>query len=178
MDLSELERRIRAIEDTEAIKRLKYRYWRHLDLKQWDELATLFAPDASVAYGEGKYTFEGVDAIMKFLRESLARETGSVTVHHGHHPEIEITGETTAQGTWALYNYMFNAKQKRGVRIGAYYNDEYVKLAGEWKFQRIGYRYLFHEEWSRDDIPSLHLIASDSGVRAVKQASHVTAKRP
>ena len=33
-DMKELERRIAMIEDTEAIKRLKYRYWRHIDLKQ------------------------------------------------------------------------------------------------------------------------------------------------
>ena len=44
--MSDLERRIRALEDVEAIKRLKYRYWRHLDLKQWDELAACFAADA------------------------------------------------------------------------------------------------------------------------------------
>ena len=45
---SELERRIQALEDVEAIKRLKHRYWRCLDLKLWDELAGCFAPDASV----------------------------------------------------------------------------------------------------------------------------------
>ena len=76
--MSDLERRIRALEDVEAIKRLKYRYWRHLDLKQWDELADCFAADATVSYGDGRYRFAGVDAIMRFLRESLARETGSV----------------------------------------------------------------------------------------------------
>ena len=96
--MSDLERRIRALEDVEAIKRLKYRYWRHLDLKQWDELADCFAADATVSYGDGRYRFAGVEAIMRFLRESLARETGSVTIHHGHHPEIELTGETRARG--------------------------------------------------------------------------------
>ena len=157
-DLKDLEQRIARIEETEAIKRLKYRYWRHLDLKQWDALAACFADDASVHYGAGKYAFEGVGAIMEFLRDALGPERGSVTIHHGHHPEIELTTTSTATGTWALYNYMYNVKQNRGIRIGAYYHDKYVKLGGTWKFQHIGYTYLFHEEWTRDDIPRLHLV--------------------
>jgi hypothetical protein len=156
--VSDLERRIQALEDVEAIKRLKYRYWRHLDLKQWDELADCFAADATVSYGDGRYRFAGVDAIMRFLRESLARETGSVTIHHGHHPEIELTGETRARGRWALYNYLSNDGKRRGVRIGAFYDDEYVKIGGEWKLQSVGYTTVFHEEWNYDDLPSRRVL--------------------
>ena len=54
---------------------------------------------------------------------------------------------------------MFNEKQNRGIRIGAYYSDEHVKVGGAWKFQRISYQHIFHEEWKRSDTPSLHLIA-------------------
>jgi hypothetical protein len=156
-DVTELERRIRRLEDIESIQQLKHRYWRHLDLKQWDALGALFVPAATACYSSGKYEFKGVGAIMGFLREALGRERGSVTIHHGHHPEIELTGETTATGTWALYNYMFNAKQNRGIRIGAYYDDRYLKTAEGWKIAHIGYTTLFHEEWKRDDIPSLQL---------------------
>lgn len=157
--LSELEERIQRIEDLEAIKQLKYRYWRSLDTKQWDALAGCFSADVSVSYGEGRYAFQGREAVMRFLSESLSVERGSVTIHHGHHPEIEITGPTTARGTWALYNYMFNQKENRGIRIGAYYHDDYVKIDGRWTIERIGYNYLFFEEWKRDDIPSTHLVA-------------------
>ena len=90
-------------------------------------------------------------------RGALGRESGHIGVHHGHQPEIELVGPSEARGTWALYNYMFNLKQNRGIRIGAYYDDTYVKLAGAWKFQHIGYRTLFHEEWKRDEIASLRL---------------------
>jgi len=158
-DLADLDRRLKRLEDVEAIKQLKYRYWRHLDLKQWDDLARCFAPDATVCYSSGKYEFTGVQAIMGFLSEALGTARGSVTIHQGHHPEIELLSDTTARGTWALYNYMFNLKENRGIRIGAYYEDTYVKRSGAWLFQHIGYRYIFHEEWKRDDIPSLHLIS-------------------
>ena len=159
MDATDLERRIRALEDIEAIKQLKYRYWRCLDLKLWDEMAGCFTPDATVDYGGGAYRFTGVASILGFLRESLGRETGALGYHHGHHPEIELTGNTTARGIWALDNYLFNPGRKRGVRIAAYYRDEYLKTDGTWRIRHTGYTYVFHEEWSRDDTPSLRLLA-------------------
>jgi len=64
-DLDDLTRRIQHLEDIEAIKQLKYRYWRHLDLKQWDELAELFIPEATVCYSSGQYEFNGVEQIMR-----------------------------------------------------------------------------------------------------------------
>jgi hypothetical protein len=155
----DLEARIQALEDVEAIKRLKYRYWRCLDQKRWDELAECFTADATVDYGGGQYRFQGREAIMRFLRESLGVERGTVGIHHGHHPEIELTGPTTGRGTWALCNYLINDAQKRGVRIGAYYHDEYVKSAAGWQLRHTGYTYIFHEEWSRADTPSLRLLA-------------------
>jgi hypothetical protein len=157
-DVTELQRRIDRLEDIESIKQLKYRYWRHLDLKQWDELAKVFSEDAVACYSSGKYEFKGLGAIMGFLSDALGHERGSVTIHHGHHPEIELVSATSARGTWALYNYMFNVTQNRGIRIGAYYDDRYVKLAGNWKIQSIGYTTLFHEEWKRDDMGSLKLL--------------------
>jgi hypothetical protein len=156
-DVADLDRRLKRLEEIEALKQLKYQYWRFLDTKQWDELGRLFARDATTSYGSGKYEFKGVEAIMKFLSDSLGEQRGSVTIHQGHHPEIELLGDDAAKGTWALYNYMFNIKQNRGIRIGAYYHDTYVKQGGVWKFQHIGYQTLFHEEWKRDDIPSLVL---------------------
>jgi hypothetical protein len=154
-DLAALEARIQALEDLEAIKQLKYRYFRGLDLKLWDELAECFTEDATVEYGGGKYSFRGRTAIMDFLRTSLGVETGAQGVHHGHHPEITLTGPTTARGDWGLYNYFF--KHSRGIRIGAYYHDQYVKVGSAWKIRHTGYTPLFHEEWDRRDTPSLRL---------------------
>ena len=154
----DLDARIRRLEDIEAIQRLKHRYWRCLDLKLWDDLAGCFTEDATADYGEGRYRFAGAEAILRFLREALGQASGSVTVHHGHHPEIELTSETTARGTWALYNYLFNERHRRSLRMGAYYHDEYVKVGGEWKLRHSGYKTIFHEEWSRDDLPSLKQI--------------------
>jgi len=153
-----LEARIQALEDLEAIKQLKHAYFRCLDMRLWDELRGYFTPDATVDYG-GQYRFEGADTILRFLSESLGEKSGSHGIHMGGHPVIRLTGPTTARGTWVLWNFLFNPGQQRNVRIGAYYDDQYVKVDGAWKIKHTGYTYLFREEWSRADTPSLRLLA-------------------
>ena len=157
--LEELEARIARLEDVEALKRLKYKYWRCLDTKAWDEMEECFVEDATASYGNGEYSFTGRDAIVGFFREAMGPKSGLIGVHQGHHPEIELTSPTTATGCWSLYNYLhFKSKDKRGLREAAFYRDEYVKVHGAWKIKHTGYTYIFHEQWSNEDLPSLRLI--------------------
>lgn len=158
--LGELEARIQTLEDLEAIKRLKYKYLRCLDTKQWEQMGETFAPDATTSYSDGELCFSGRDAIIQFLRESaLADHSGMVGVHHVHHPEIEFTGPTTAKGVWALYNYLLHHGEDSGLRLCAFYHDEYVKSGGRWLIKSTGYRRVFEEVWNRKDSPSLKLVA-------------------
>jgi len=154
-NLAELEARIKRFEDIEAIKRLKYKYLRTLDSKLWDELAECFTEDATAAYSGGRYSFQGRDAIMEFLKKGLGHTI--ISMHHGHHPEIEITSDTTARGIWALKDYLIITEVNRGVRGAAFYHDKYVKVNGEWKIKSTGYDRTFEEMWDRSDTPSLKL---------------------
>ncbi|MGO9056618.1 MAG: nuclear transport factor 2 family protein [Candidatus Binataceae bacterium] len=157
---AELEARIQALEDLEAIKRLKYKYLRCLDTKQWDGMAETFAADATTSYSDGELSFSGRDAIMKFLRESaMAERNGMIGVHHVHHPEIELTSPATARGVWALYNYLLHRGDQTGLRLCAFYHDEYVKIDGQWLIKSTGYRRVFEEVWERKDSPSLKLVS-------------------
>ena len=61
--------------EIEAIKRLKYKYMRCLDQKRWDEIAECFTADATAAYSGGKYSYDGRDAIVEFLRKSMGADT-------------------------------------------------------------------------------------------------------
>jgi len=45
----DLESRIRALEDVEAIKRMKHKYFRCVDLQLWDQLRDCFVPEATTA---------------------------------------------------------------------------------------------------------------------------------
>ena len=57
--------------DIEAIKQLKARYQRAVDTKDWDLMGSVLAADAHSVYSDGKYAFDGRDAIVKFLRDGL-----------------------------------------------------------------------------------------------------------
>lgn len=139
----------------EAIRRLKYRYFRCLDGKKWEELAECFIPDAETSYEGGKFSFRGVGTIMKFLARSL--DDSMISMHHGHHPEIELTGETTATGVWALQDYVINLKANTSMRGAAFYEDEYVKVEGKWKIKSTGFKRLFTETWNRADPKEIRL---------------------
>jgi hypothetical protein len=143
----------------EALKRLKYKYLRCLDQKLWDEMEECFAPDAVAAYSGGKYSYEGRDAILAFLKKSMGAET-FLSSHRCHHPEIELTGPDTATAVWALEDVVIEEKWGITIRGAAFYRDEYVKQDGRWRIRRTGYKRTYEEIQSRKDVPGLRLTAS------------------
>jgi SnoaL-like domain len=145
-----------ALIEIEAIKQLKYKYFRCLDSKRWAELAECFAPDATSSYDGGKYSFQGRDQILGFLERALGRPT-MITLHQGHHPEIEITGPTTATGIWYLEDQVIDAKRNTTLRGAAFYHDTYTKIGEAWKLQSTGYTRTFEEVQDRAETPSLKL---------------------
>jgi uncharacterized protein (TIGR02246 family) len=118
------------MDDVEAIKRLKARYFRTMDTKDWAQMRDVFADDVVVDTTEsGGSVITGADEFMAFLRETLA---DVITVHHGHMPEIELTSATTATGIWALQDIL---EWPNGAALHGYghYHETYVKAAGGWR---------------------------------------------
>ncbi len=147
-DTTELERMIRVLQDTEAIKKLKARYWRCLDKKLWDEMNEVFAEDATVDYGYGPDSqLQGRKAIVQSFIDILGPDTVT-TAHGGHSPEIEITGDTTATGIWALHDYVIMQPDTRMMGWG-HYEEEYVKENGQWRIKRVRLTRI-REEWQTD----------------------------
>jgi len=128
--LGEVEARVRKLEDIEAIKKLKAKYWRCVDRKLWEELAEVFTEEATADYGPD-IKLKGRPAIVQFLKSSLGADT-VITSHVGQRPEIELTGESTATGIWWLNDYIVMQPniRRRGYAL---YEDEYVKENGKWK---------------------------------------------
>ena len=149
--MSDLEARLQALEDIDAIKQLKYEYARCLDSKDWDGMAKCFAKDATTAYSDGKYSFDGVEAIVQFLKENLGAPS-RVTAHHIGQPQIELTSTTTATGTWTMHDYVIDTTFNIFVRGAAFYHDEYVKAKGQWKIKHTGYSRIFEEMGSREGL--------------------------
>jgi hypothetical protein len=137
------------LDEIEAIKQLKYRYFRALDCKRWDDLGATLTDDATTAYDSGKYAFAGRDTILGFLRDALG-STRVVSLHQGHHPEIEVTSETTARATWYLEDMVFFRDANTVLHGAGFYNDEYVKVNGSWKIRSTGYERTFEMIETRD----------------------------
>ena len=57
--------------EIEAIKQLKYQYLRHVDLKEWDAVAALFTADVVSAYADGKYSYQGREAVVECAHVNL-----------------------------------------------------------------------------------------------------------
>jgi uncharacterized protein (TIGR02246 family) len=120
------------VDDVEAIRRLKARYFRTMDTKDWDGMRQLFTDDVVIDTSEGGGgVVRGADEFMTFLQEALA---GAVTVHQGHMPEIDIASETTATGIWALNDIVI---WPNGVRLDGYghYHETYEKGDDGWRIK-------------------------------------------
>ena len=117
--------------EIEKIKQLKARYFRALDTNDWELFAATLSEDCAGSYSDGDLSFVDRDAIVAFMRDNLSGDK-ILTLHHGHHPEIEIVDATTATGVWYLEDIVLALDA--GIRIygGAIYADEYRKVDGQW----------------------------------------------
>lgn len=129
---------LQRLADIEAIKQLKARYFRLMDQKNWDDWAMVFAQDAHLVVPEGGVDERGRAAVVASVSGVLE---GVRTVHHGHMPEIEITGVDTARGTWAMFDYVEFPPNANGERLGlqgfGHYTEQYVREDGEWRIASL-----------------------------------------
>lgn len=140
----------------EEIKRLKYRYARLLDTKDWEGIRDCFVEDATASYSGGQLAFEGREAIVGFLVNALGTEN-MITSHTMGQPEIELTGPDSATGTWALQDLVIVVDAGLEIRGAAFYDDRYVKTPDGWRFAHTGYRRVYEEMGPR--APDLRLTA-------------------
>lgn len=141
----------------EALRRLKYRYLRSLDLKQWDEFAETLTPAVQASYGP-RLRFDGRDAVVEFMRNSLPPTI--ITVHQCHHPELTVDGDA-ATGTWYLEDKVIITEQRMLLTGAAFYDDRYERGSdGAWRISRTGYVRSYEAVQSLDDTPSWRLTAN------------------
>lgn len=87
-------------EHPEAIRRLKARYFRCIDTKDWAGLRDVVCDDIDIdVHADSGRRYAGGDAFVASVQRTL---TDAVSVHHGHMPEIEMTSSTTATGIWSM----------------------------------------------------------------------------
>jgi SnoaL-like protein len=134
MDHAELEKRITRIEDIEAIKRLKARYCAICDDKHNPDLITTLFVEDGIWEGADLGRHQGHAAI-RALFQSF-QERISFSQHNVMNPIIEVNGDR-AKGSWYLLGPFTFRKGNRALWLAARYDDDYVKVNGEWKFQHL-----------------------------------------
>lgn len=125
------------LEDLEQIRQLKARYFRFMDTKDWDGLASVFTPDVRIdMLGEGGGVTESVEAYLPFLISQIGEVT---TVHHGHMSEIEFDGPDDARGIWAMEDELWwpEGSPIRHLHGYGHYHEHYRREAGDWSISRM-----------------------------------------
>ncbi len=122
----------------EAIKRLKYVYLRAVDTHDWQLLESTLSEDCVARYDGGKYSFDNRSELIAGLRGHMD-SPNVLTMHNGHHPEIELLCENEARGKWYLQDLVFNKEQNWMLFGTAIYTDHYRLENGEWKICRTEY---------------------------------------
>lgn len=126
------------MDDVEEIKKLKARYFRGLDSKDWDLYASVFAEDVHVDLSRsGGPEYRGRKDFVAYARGLKLVQS----VHHGHMPEIELTSETTATGIWSMedFNFWEDGSQNHGY---GHYLETYEKTDGQWRIKTMKLSYL------------------------------------
>jgi hypothetical protein len=128
--------------ELESIKRLKARYFRCMDTKDWEGWRSVFTEDASLEFdlavstlgrrGQPAPKLLGRDAILAYVSEAFATNQ---TVHHGHMPEIELLSETEARGVWAMEDIVDDGD--RVVHGYGHYHESYRKIGDGWRIASV-----------------------------------------
>ncbi len=123
--------------DIEELKNLKARYFRFLDTQQWDEWLGLFTEDFSFA---SEFTGASLTGRASFVLRFRQMREGGRSVHHGHMPEVHLTGSDAATGVWAFDDFVEEVAgdgHRISFRGNGYYHEQYVRQDGRWLISSI-----------------------------------------
>lgn len=125
--------------DRTQICELKARYCRYLDTKDWARLRRVFADE--VVFDGLWSTADTPDEFVEHVAKNFAVIR---SVHHALLPEFASVSPDRVRGVWAMTDYLSWPVGERsylgvslpgqwGVKGYGHYEEEYLRIAGEWK---------------------------------------------
>jgi len=126
-------------EDIEAIKVLRSRYCRAMDMGDYDTYRTLLCEDLVTDLRGANYhfKFDNREDFIEAVASSL--HSGVAARHIAHLPEITITSPTTAEGTWYLDDWVMEVATRKVMEGSILIKDRYRKTDGKWQISHYEY---------------------------------------
>ena len=170
MNLEKLEREVIRLEDMQEIEDLQQMYGYYMDTHHRQEVVDLFSDDTESIEIESVGLFLGKEGVKKFFLDNDLLQEGQQVVPGWINIlilmsqdviDIDPSGKT-AKGRWNTW--LAEAMPVGGVPrqqwVHGYYENEYVKENGKWKFKKLHWNVTFFTSfeagWLR--IPLLGLL--------------------
>ncbi len=147
--LAALEAKVQDLHDREAIRSLRFRYHECINSETFDAIPGLFTDDAVLDFDylgqakgqvELKAFFDKVNGLLSFVRQFV------------HNHAVEVDGDT---GRGYAYLEAKTISKGDAYFVAARYDDEYVRVNGEWKFKKMSlepfFTVPFSEGWAQED---------------------------
>jgi hypothetical protein len=123
--------------DAREIERVKARYFRYMDHRQWDKFRELFTDDLQFFIDTGREpvtttaTWTSADDLVAYLASTPPTK---ITVHQGHMPDIEFIDDDHAEGVWAMFDWVDYPSRGSAFQGYGYYFETYVRCPdGRWR---------------------------------------------
>lgn len=140
--MSDLEARIRRLEDRVELTDLATRYFLASDFDDYESISRSFAIDGSFA-ADGFPASVGNGAIAESIRGS--RATFGITVHTPHYVLVDFIDEDNATGLVGAHLEI--AVAGKTVYAAVRYEDVYVRQDDGWKFRSRNMRTIHAQPW-------------------------------
>ena len=147
--LAALEAEVQQLKDTEAIRKLRFRYHECVNETQLAEIPDLFTEDGDLDFGylgkaqgraELKKFFDALPKLLSFVKQFV------------HNHDIDLQGAT---GHGLSYLEARTVSKGESYMVAARYDDEYAKVNGQWKFKKMHLTPYFtvplREGWAQED---------------------------
>lgn len=132
----------------EQIRQLKARYYRFVDTKNWPEFRGLFTDDATLyfpeSFGDPLPIAEAYPMIVGVLNDSIS-------VHHGHMPEITVHDAHSATAIWAMEDQVYlpgdpaTGTPPATITGAGHYHEQYRRVEGQWRIASLKLTRLKHD---------------------------------
>lgn len=154
--LAQVERKAQAAEDHNAIVNLQNSYGFYVDKSQWDQVADLFARDATLEIN-ARGRFFGQDRIRDYMHHFGPAQDGVLMNHIQLQPVVHVAPD--GQTAHCRCRAMMQVGRLNGEALWgeAIYENDYVREDGAWKIATLRAYQTFYtpfdKGWNKEVLP-------------------------